>query len=173
MAVIPILHTQEPEYFRFCDLPAELRNRIYEKTFEGSLVLHAVRRHPSTRKYDAPGILLASKQTYSEAVMTFYQATTFYWCHIRDGLDWYNRLPLSSRNAVTCVRFDTAPALKKFTNKDERLGVQQHLLNCGRKKSPRIPKLQSKMQVRVELDSGEVIWTSDWRSVVKAEVAAR
>ncbi|KAF2162713.1 hypothetical protein M409DRAFT_26950 [Zasmidium cellare ATCC 36951] len=62
-------------------LPAELRNRIYALTLN-DVVAYRARKTVAYRKVHrvkakAPGLLLACKQTYTEAVQLFYSQTTF------------------------------------------------------------------------------------------------
>ena len=89
-------------YFRLLDLPAELRNRVYEYTFEGST--HWVSGYES-RKYKA------SKQIYNEAIKIFYRKAIFYFDDSMDGHQWYLRLPSKLRSAITKMQYDTAEEL--------------------------------------------------------------
>lgn len=49
------------EAFRFFDLIPELRNHIYDLLFENHVV------DCESSRYEVPGILLVSKQTFAEA----------------------------------------------------------------------------------------------------------
>lgn len=59
---------------RLMRLPAELRNEIYELVFSGR---QGVASFEEGRKPKAPAILVACRQTYSEALPIYYSVTNF------------------------------------------------------------------------------------------------
>lgn len=174
MAALHTPRMQEVEPFRFYALPAELRNLIYEKTFEDtSIRLPAERWHPDTKKYEPPGILLASKQIYAEAVKIFHHTTTFYLNHFEDGVQWYMHLPLATRRAITCLRYDGVYFLKGL----EREPCASKVYRVGRLVGIRWtadamceerrvdPEFRRVLQTSIEIDLGKVIWANHWDDV--------
>jgi len=94
----------------FLQLPAELRNRIYQLLFESSvfdirtgrllkvfsgLYAHA---HAHVR---TPGLLLASKQVYTEAINFYYELSTFSSGWVPDLGNWLKGLS-SERQMQLC-----------------------------------------------------------------------
>lgn len=70
--------------FRFFDIPAELRNRIYEYNFSGAMV----KLKDKGKLLQAPSLLVACKQLYSEATSIYYAETMFYADSRDDIVGW-------------------------------------------------------------------------------------
>lgn len=88
--------------FRFLELPPEIRELIYKEAFTEEIAVHGANHE----KVHAPGLLLACKQIYVEAVKTFYRTATFRFWEYDFGIEWYIRLPSMYRDAITKMCYD-------------------------------------------------------------------
>lgn len=75
---VPLDNAADQTGSRLLGLPAELRNRIYEMAFfDTVVVLPSIKKVSPKGLFKGPGILLACKQTYAEAVTLYYTLPTF------------------------------------------------------------------------------------------------
>ncbi|PPJ60718.1 hypothetical protein CBER1_03474 [Cercospora berteroae] len=97
----------------FFKLPPELRNRIYEEAFGTT-----VTRTPLHRRLEASegnhGIILACKQTYSEAIGLYYSCSTFKFSGESDAfwmiqlcVEWLGNMWRAHRGMIERIEFDT------------------------------------------------------------------
>lgn len=176
--------------FRLLDLPAELRECIYEHVFGGTII--AVQRlrndeDPTLSKYhatsppcntnsrfDPPALLLTSKQLHSEAIRVFYRTAIFSFFWDNNIVEWYTGLPPYLRDAVTNIYQDRTWWLKAgpVTGFKDKIDIQEslfrkytglELLGLDGRARPGVVK------VCVVLRSGEVVWTNDPRAILQAE----
>ncbi|KAF2165988.1 hypothetical protein M409DRAFT_23715 [Zasmidium cellare ATCC 36951] len=92
--------------FRFLDLAAELRNRIYEYAFfrvEVELPVSGPRDDKSERFPPAPSLLVACKQTYTEALTIYYSESAFYSECSRPMRQWLEFIGSIRRRQVSFV----------------------------------------------------------------------
>lgn len=129
--------------FRFLDLPSELRNNIYEKAFEDIVTIKG-------GKALAPGILLACKQVHDEAVMVFYESTTFYFVDFNDGKGWYTQIHNKYRDVVSKLRYDYVEEAK-LTPRRQCTTKAEIIRYLQRRVSP--PRLEARRRI-------EEFWTS-------------
>lgn len=100
--------------FRFLDLAAELRNRIYEYAFfrvEVELPVPDPCNDNSERFPPAPSLLVACKQTYTEALTIYYSESAFYSessLRMRQWLEFIDPIRRQQVSFVGC-----APAIHK------------------------------------------------------------
>lgn len=79
----------------FFSLPPEIQNEIYHPTFEGDLK-KPIRLFMLSGTDPPPGIILACKQSRSEAIGMYYSSTTFQFQTIDSACAWLlNTLPKS------------------------------------------------------------------------------
>jgi len=124
------MHTQRPNLKMaesvppsLMTLPPELRNRIYEDVFANQPVSieyqEAHKDAPVTcnTKSVTPGILLASRKTYIEAIGIYYALSTFtfsehhHFRSFRTLYTWLNSIPKQNVAVMTDVRYDATPRL--------------------------------------------------------------
>lgn len=91
----------------FHDLPAEIRNTIYELTLTNQTI-----RFPKASKSNAkgqaavPGILMASKQIKSEVLSMFYNKATFEFEDLEKMFTWLRKLGAKKRKLLKEVLID-------------------------------------------------------------------
>ena len=109
--------------FPFLRLSAELRNRIYEEAFDGTIISDTATITPLDSGY---GIILACKQTYAEALGLYYINHTFRftgnWGYgtigrsllaIRNRCDhWLREMRPDNIQLMERIQLDLAPALR-------------------------------------------------------------
>lgn len=150
---------------RLLELPAELRNRIYEFVFADSEV-HVRKKDIFTHlRYRPPhaGILMACRQTYSESLTIFYDFTTFY---LGPNIMGFFLRSLPHRNAclVSKVRLDTNSSRGSIVEdsyfveeaQDELFWAQHVLKTYG-------IAVPTTMQAKIfdsNLSSRDIVWTS-------------
>ncbi|KAK4494834.1 hypothetical protein PRZ48_014190 [Zasmidium cellare] len=96
---------------RFLRLPAELRNRIYVLALN-DVVAHRARKTISYRKVHrvkskAPGILMACKQTHTEATQLFYAQTTFQFDDPKHIQAWARKIGSERATLVKSLRLSS------------------------------------------------------------------
>jgi len=98
----------------FLQLPAELRNRIYQLLFESSvfdirtgrlLKVHCGLYAHADAHVRALGILLASKQVYAEAINFYYELSTFSSGWVPDLGNWLEGLPRERQMQLCHLRY--------------------------------------------------------------------
>lgn len=98
----------------FCKLPAELRNSIYQLSFESSIfdirsgsplkVPSGLNAHVHDH-VRAPGILLANKQTYMEGIDYYYELSGFASGWVTDLGNWLHGLSRQRERQLRRLRF--------------------------------------------------------------------
>lgn len=167
-----LFQRQQQERFRFLDLPAELRNCVYELTFKGITTKFR-------SKYPAPGILLANKQIYNGAITLFYHCTTFYFDWRYEGKYWYSRLPSKLRNAISNMRYDAAGDIRRaggfYNLQSDSLQRLAAVYYKGFKRMVEergAPVPEGVLKLKIVLRSEEVVWTDKPAEVIKMDAAA-
>lgn len=89
---------------RLLSLPRELRDMIWVMTYTDDTVQLDRTEAQST----APGLLVACKQSYSEAINLYYKHSTFFFRSGKKCSQWLGRISRSHIHTVTRLRFDTA-----------------------------------------------------------------
>ena len=101
--------------FPFLRLSAELRNRIYEEAFDGTIISDTATITPLDSGY---GIILACKQTYAEALGLYYNTHAFRFSNDSyGGLDdiinrcdrWLGTIGQDSAQILKRIELDLAP----------------------------------------------------------------
>ena len=72
-------------------IPRELRDMIYEMAFQDCVV--KVNAKGKSSLPESIGLLLACKQTSSEALIIYYSSTTAESRHLKGPMEWAERLP--------------------------------------------------------------------------------
>ena len=103
------LAMDELQYFRFLDLPAEMRANIYEMLFESEPTL------VTKLGAEAPSVLLSNKQIYNEAIDVFWSTSEFWFSSALDGYRWYRRLDPKLRMHVTRTRCPSPVLPERWT----------------------------------------------------------
>ena len=78
----------------FFDLPAEIRNEIYELALEEQevIVFPKAPKSNKTSRVKVPGILMASKQIHGEILQIFYNKTSFCFDNPQRAQTWLRKL---------------------------------------------------------------------------------
>ncbi|KAK3721092.1 hypothetical protein LTR37_003382 [Vermiconidia calcicola] len=142
----------DEKHFRFLDISAELRNAIYEKTFEDTIVY--LEWHRSA----PPSILMANKQIYNEAVMLFYRHATFTFYSTTALIRWYTRIPPKFGSTVSCIQHwpRITTSAKELKGAIDMINRIHSLITKGnRALKPGV------LQFKVHAGSGKTLWTSD------------
>ena len=92
------LSMNEAQHFRFFDLPAEIREYIYEAFFESEPTF--VTRFGA----QPPPLLLSNRSVYKEAIDIFWSTSEFWFSSAIDGYKWYRKLNPKLRVHVTRTR---------------------------------------------------------------------
>lgn len=88
----------------FFDLPAEMRNKIYELALQNEVVKYPKPTHSNKKGRAAfPGLLMASKRINKEVLEMFYSKVTFHFEVADKMLSWLRKLGLKKRNLVRKV----------------------------------------------------------------------
>lgn len=149
------------DHFRFLDLPAELRNTVYELIFETTDV------HISLNGYfhAPPSILRTSSSIYQEAVLLYYHHTTFTFWQGPSLLHWYGFLPGKFRDAITKLRYCPPGLSDPVEQIYNKLHLHEgHLATASKPLKPGVLKAQ------VITRTGEVTRTDNLRSYVEAQI---
>ncbi|KAF7187541.1 hypothetical protein HII31_11165 [Pseudocercospora fuligena] len=155
-----------------CDLlnkmPAEIRNRIYELTFSGTVKLGRATRKESKVKNAAgrpraPGILCSCKQIYQEAIKIYWTTTTFFFprsdklrsYHVsgNDAAAWLNAIGRRRRELLRNVRIRTSP---------DRHWLGRTLARCRPGRTGLVPDA---VKLSLKFEGVEEMWVSDFASV--------
>lgn len=117
---------KQDRVFRLFDLPAELRENIYEKIFESESTF--VTKHGA----EAPALLLSNKRIYNEAIEIFWMLTVFHFSSGIDGYKWFRRLNPKLRTHVTRTRCSSQDGLEGHQRHKsyESLAAQRQLERC-------------------------------------------
>ncbi|KAK4494390.1 hypothetical protein PRZ48_014688 [Zasmidium cellare] len=100
--------------FRFFNLSAELRNRIYEYTFSGveaKLPVADPRGDYSDKFSAAPSLLLTCKQIYTEGLTIYFSESAFYSESSRRMREWLEFIGSILRRQVSFVGY--GPAIRE------------------------------------------------------------
>lgn len=158
--------------FRFLDLPAELRNYIYQLAYEDTVITIGMIIRRS--RYATPGLLMANKQIYVEGLLTFYNAAIFYFDSYWNGVRWYSALPLKQRDAIREVRYHVdsrwdPSLLHAWETANARLveagtPMRKGVLRVGVKRAGQEISWSSKFDDLVEVDAVEAQSDGDYDS---------
>ena len=88
-------------------LPAELRDQIYQYTFEGDIFDVDKPRLKKPHRRNTIGLLLSCEQIHDEAIELYYKHTTFFFVDWNEGTDWLKERPYRYIDLISDLRFDT------------------------------------------------------------------
>ena len=100
----------EATIFQFLDLPAELRNKIYELTFKFKKDEDYIFFHHG-KVYNVPVVLLVNKQIHYEAIPLFHSTSRFYVSGPCD-LSWLANVTPTIRGLLSSVDSYGKPILQ-------------------------------------------------------------